>query len=152
MILAVDINTVNVTPGTVNEKEYTASHKNPGSFADSYEDKSKLEEDKKHPDFNKCKIKEIYQIKTAVIKCKLKYIDQQSGKVLFIVPVTARSVFENKTATATGDMFACPPEIQDILDKPKKKFPQNAEMIYRAGKELKSLLKGIIWDEDFIND
>ncbi len=152
LILAVDITTVNVTPGTVNEKEYTASHKNPGSFADSYEDKSKLEEDKKHPDFNKCKIKEIYQIKTAVIKCKLKYIDQQSGKVLFIVPVTARSVFENKTATATGDMFACPPEIQDILDKPKKKFPQNAEMIYRAGKELKSLLKGIIWDEDFIND
>ena len=34
----------------------------------------KFEEDKKHEDFNKCKIKEIYQIKTAVIKGKVKYI------------------------------------------------------------------------------
>ncbi len=151
LILAVDINSVNVTPGTVNEKEYTASHKNPESFAASYDDPSKFEEDKKHPDFNKCKITEIYQIKTAVIKGKVKYIDEPTGKVLYEIPVTARSVFENKTATASGDMFACPPEILPFLDKPKQKFPKNGEMISRAGKEFKFLLKGIIWNESFIN-
>jgi len=152
LILAVDINSVNVTPGTVNEKEYTASHKNPEDFASSYEDPSKFAEDKKHPNFNKCKIKEIYQIKTAVIKGKLKYIDKPSGRVLYEIPVTARSVFENKTATATGDMFACPPEILPFLDKPQQKFPKNGEMITRAGKEFKFLLKGIIWNDSFIND
>ncbi len=152
LVLAIDITSVNITPGSVNEKEYTASHKNPESLTEAYKDDSKLEQDKKHPDFNKCKIKEIYQIKTAVIKARLKYVDQQSGKVLYVVPVTARSVFENKTATASGDMFACPPEVYDILDKPKKKFPKNSEMTYRAVEELKILVKGIIWNEAFIKD
>ncbi len=152
LVLAVDINSVDATPGTVNEKEYTASHKNPESYAATYDDPAKFEEDKKHPDFNKCKITEIYQIKTAVIKGKLKYIDQASGKVLYEIPITARSVFENKTATATGDMFACPPEISEILDKPKMKFPKSGEMITRAGKEFKILLKGIIWNDSFINN
>lgn len=152
LILSINLRSVNVTPGTVNEKEYTASHKNPESFAENYEDKKKFEEDKKHPDFNKCKIKEIYQVKTAVIAGDLKYIDQASGKTLFMVPITARSVFENKTATASGDLFACPPDVYDILDKPRKKFPKNAEMIYRAGREFKVLVRGIIWDESFVND
>jgi len=150
LLLSVDIESVNVTPGTVSEKEYTTSHKDPESFASSYEDKSKFEEDKKHPDFNKCKIKEVYQIKTAVIKGKLKYVDQPSGKVLYEIPITARSVFENKTATASGDLFACPPEVKEFLDKPKLKFPKNGEMITMAGKEFKLLLKGIIWNEAFI--
>lgn len=150
LILAIDISSVNVTPGTVSEKEYTTSHKNPESFAANYDDPKKFEEDKKHEDFNKCKVKEIYQIKTAVIKGKVKYIDEQSKAIMYAIPVTARTVFENKTATASGDMYACPPEIVEILDKPKLKFPDNGEMVTKAGKELKMLVKGIIWHPDFI--
>lgn len=152
LILAINIRSVNITPGTVNEKEYTASHKNPESFAENYEDKKKFEEDKKHPDFNKCTIKEIYQVKSAMIKGDLKYVDEVSGETLFMVPITARSIFENKTATASGDLFACPPEVYDILDQPKKEFPTNAEMVYRAGREFKLLVRGIVWDEYFLND
>ncbi len=152
LLLAIDITLVNVSPGTVSEKEYTASHKNPETFADAYEDKSKFEEDKKHQDFNKCKITETYQVKSAVIKARVKYIDQPTGKVLYEVPVTAKTVFENKTATASGDMYACPPEIVEFLDKPKKKFPKNAEMIFNAGKELKLLVKEIVWNDAFIKD
>jgi hypothetical protein len=151
LVLSIDITKVDVTPGTVNKKEYTTSHKSPETFAASYEDKAKFEEDKKHPDFNKCKITEIYQVKTATIRGKVRYVDQPSGKVLFEVPVTAQALFENKTATASGDMYACPPEIQEILDKPKKKFPKNAEMISNAGKEFKMLVKGIIWNPAFMN-
>ncbi|MEE4257124.1 MAG: hypothetical protein V2I47_08805 [Bacteroidales bacterium] len=150
LILAIDINSVNVTPGTVNEKEYTTSHKNPESFAANYDDPEKFEQDKKHEDFNKCKVKEIYQIKTAVIKGKVKYIDKESKAIMYAIPVTARSVFENKTATASGDLYACPPEIVEILDTPKLKFPKNGEMVTKAGKEFKMLVKGIIWDPDFI--
>jgi len=152
LIIAIDIAEVNVRPGVVSEKEYTASHKDPDSFASSYPDESKRAEDKKHPDYNKCKIKEIYQIKTAVMKGRVRYIDGKSGKVLYIVPLTARSVFKNKTATASGDMFACPPEVYELLDKPKKKFPQNADMIYNVGKEFKFLVKGIVWNDAFINE
>ena len=152
LIIAIDITTVNVAPGTVSEKEYTASHKDPDSFSTAYTDESKRAEDKKHPDYNKCKIKEIHQLKTAVMKGSVRYIDGKSGKVLYIVPLTARSVFENKTATASGDMFACPPEVYELLDKPKKKFPQNADMIYMVGKEFKILVKGIVWNDAFIID
>jgi len=152
LILAIDINSVNVTPGTVNEKEYTTSHKNPESFAANYEDPSKFEEDKKHEDFNKCKVKEVYQIKTAVIKGKVKYVDEQSGAIMYEIPVTARSVFENKTASVSGDMYACPPEILEVLDKPKLKFPKNGEMVTNAGKEFKMLVKSIIWSPDFISN
>ena len=86
------------------------------------------------------------------MKGSVRYIDGKSGKVLYKVPLTARSVFENKTATASGDMFACPPEVYELLDKPKKKFPQNADMIYMVGKEFKFLVKGIVWNDAFIID
>jgi len=152
LILSIHILAVNVTPGTVNEKEYTASHKHPESFEGAYSSEAEREEAKKHPDFNKCQIKEIYQLKTCFIKGNLKYIDAKSGKVLFQVPITASSIFEHKTATASGDMFACPPEVYKILETPQKKFPKNAEMISLAGKEFKFLVKGIIWDDAFIQD
>lgn len=150
IILKINIKTLKVTPGTVSEKEYTSSHKNPQSLETAYKDDTKKEEDKNHADYNKCKIKEIYQHKTALMTGTLSYIDGYTGTVLYIVPVTARSVFENKTATASGDMFACPPEIYDILENPKKKFPDSADMIYDVGKEFKLLVKGIVWNDAFI--
>jgi len=149
--LVMDITSVEVSPGTVNEKEYTASHNNPESLETAYKDESKKAEDKKNPEYNKCKIKEVYQIKVAVMKGSLKYIDGNSGTVLFVVPITARSVFENKTATASGDLFACPPEVYKLLDKPKKKFPKNASMMYDAGIEFKLLVKETVWNDAFIN-
>jgi tetratricopeptide (TPR) repeat protein len=151
LILNIELNRVKVTPGTLSEKEYTTSHKNPESFAEAYEDKEKFEEDKKHPDFNTCQVTEIYQVKSAMIAGKLSYIDRSTGKVMYEVPVTVRSVFENKTATATGDMFACPPEIKAILDNPKKKFPDNREMVWEAARKFKLLVKDIVWDKSFIN-
>ncbi|MEN8224506.1 MAG: hypothetical protein ABFS05_04020 [Bacteroidota bacterium] len=150
LLLLIEITSLEVSPGTVSEKEYTASHKNPESLEEAYKDETKKAEDKKNPDYNKCKIKEIYQIKSAVMKGRLKYVDGHSGTVLYVVPLTARSLFENRTATASGDMFACPPEVHDILDHPKKKFPGDADMIYELGKEFKILVKDIVWNEDFI--
>jgi hypothetical protein len=71
---------------------------------------------------------------------------------MYAIPVTARSVFENRTATASGDMYACPPEILEILDKPKLKFPKNGEMVTDAGREFKMLVKGIIWQPEFLSE
>lgn len=152
LLLSIDITKVTVSPGTVNEKEFTASHKNPESLDGAYKNEADKAEAKKHPDYNKCKIKEIYQLKTAVMEGTLKYIDGNSGMVLYVVPITARSIFENKTATAEGDLFACPPEIYKLLDKPKKKFPKNTEMMYKAGMEFKVLIHSTIWDDAFITD
>lgn len=150
LILSVDISRFDVSPGTVNEREYTTSHKEPESLEGAYKDETKKVADKKHPDYNKCKIKEIYQVKTAVMEAELQYIDGHSGDVLFVVPIVAQNVFENKTATASGDMFACPPEVYEILNKPKKEFPKNADMIFELRKEFMFLLKGIVWDDAFI--
>ena len=152
LLLSIDINKVTVTPGTVSEKEFTASHKDPESLDGAYKDEAERAEARKHPDYNKCKIKEIHQIKSAVMEGTLKYIDGNSGMVLYVVPITARSLFENKTATAEGDLFACPPEIYKLLDKPKKKFPKNTEMIYNAGQEFKVLVHSTVWDDAFITE
>lgn len=148
--LLVEIDEVKVSPGTVSEKEYTTSHKNPESFDTVYEDEKKKQEAKAHPDYNKCSIKEIYQVKTAKMEGRLKYVDGVTNKILYIVPIHAQAKFENKTATASGDMFACPPEVQEILDKPKKEFPKNADMLIEVAKEFKMLVKGTIWNESFL--
>ena len=84
------------------------------------------------------------------MKGKVSYIDGITGKLLHVVPVTARSIFENRTATATGDLFACPPEVYELLDKPKKKFPSNGDMVLEAGNEFKSLVRNVIWNKAFI--
>lgn len=150
LYIKIEIDEVKVSPGTVNEKEYTASHKEPEIFDSAYDDEKKKEEAKKHPDYNKCNITEIYQLKTAMMKGTLKYIDGTSNKILYVVPILAQARFENKTATATGDMFACPPEVQEILDKPRKKFPKNADMLIEVGKEFKLLVKSTVWNESFL--
>jgi hypothetical protein len=85
-----------------------------------------------------------------MMKGTLKYIDGTSNKILYVVPILAQARFENKTATATGDMFACPPEVQEILDKPKKEFPKNADMLIEVGKEFKLLVKSTVWNEAFL--
>lgn len=150
LFIKIEIQEVKISPGTVSEKEYTASHKEPEIFDSAYEDEKQKEEAKKHPDYNKCSIQEIYQLKTAMMKGQLKYINGTTNKILYVVPIMAQARFENKTATASGDMFACPPEVQEILDKPKKKFPKNADMLIEVGKEFKMLVKGTVWNETFL--
>jgi tetratricopeptide (TPR) repeat protein len=150
--IRIDIMRVKITPGTLTEKEYTSSHKNPESFEAYYEDKEKWEKDRKHPDFNKCRIKEVLQEKEAEMHAVLRYIDGRNARMLYNVPITARTRFENRTATASGDLYACPPELAEILDKPRKKMPSNSDMMGLLGEELKALVKGIIWDESFIGD
>lgn len=152
LLLQIDITSVNVSPGTLTEKEYTSSHKNPESLDKEYKDEKKMAEDKKHPDYNKCQIKEVHQLKKAEMKGLLKYRDGNTGKLLYVVPISAFSRFENKTATASGDMFACPPEIYDILDNEKKKFPKNADMIYQVGEEFMKLIKETAWNESYIQN
>lgn len=152
LLIRIDIMIVKITPGTVTEKEYTSSHKNPESFEAYYEDREKWEKDRKHPDFNKCRIKEVLQEKEAELHAVLRYIDGRNDRVLYNVPITARTCFENRTATASGDLYACPPEVAEILDKPRKKMPSNSDMMGLLGDELKALAQGIIWDESFIAD
>jgi tetratricopeptide (TPR) repeat protein len=152
LLIRIDIMIVKITPGTVTEKEYTSSHKNPESFEAYYEDREKWEKDRKHPDFNKCRIKEVLQEKEAELHAVLRYIDGRNDRVLYNVPITARTRFENRTATASGDLYACPPEVAEILDKPRKKMPSNSDMMGLLGDELKALAQGIIWDESFIAD
>jgi hypothetical protein len=150
LFLKIEIQEVKVSPGTVSEKEYTASHKEPEIFDSAYEDEKQKEEAKKHPDYNKCSITEIYQLKTAMMKGQLKYIDGTTNKILYVVPILAQARFENKTASASGDMFACPPEVQEILDKPKKKFPENTDMLIEVSEEFKLLVKSTVWNERFL--
>lgn len=152
LILQVEIMDITVSPGTVSKREYTSSHKAPETFESEYKDEKKKAEDKNHPDYNKCVITEIYQLKNATMKAKLRYKEGSTGKVLYVVPIKALTSFENKTATATGDMYACPPEVYEILDKPKKKFPKNAEMIYQLSDEFKVLIKEIVWNDSFIEN
>ena len=150
LLIRIVIDQAEITPGTVSEKEYTASMKDPESADQNYKDEEKKEADKNHPDYNKCKIKEIYEVKSAVMKGSVQYIDGNTGSLLYVVPVKALSLFENHTATASGDMYACPPEVYDLLDKPKKKFPSNADMLVEVGKEFKKLVRDVIWDGSFI--
>ena len=150
LIIRIDIDEVEISPGTVSEKEYTTSLKDPESVDEEYQDETKKEADMKHPDYNKCKVTEVFQVKTAMMRGKVKYIDGNTGALLYVVPVKALSRFENRTATASGDMYACPPEVMPLLDAPKKKFPSNADMLVEVGKEFSTLVRNVIWDETFI--
>jgi hypothetical protein len=92
-----------------------------------------------------CKVIESRQLKTAAIGGTLDYIDARSGELVKTVPIAADMVFENRAATAIGDINALRPESRKWLGNRPIPFPSNEQMVYDCGRVLKDRVKDALW-------
>ncbi|MBE8723545.1 hypothetical protein [Flavobacterium hungaricum] len=89
-------------------------------------------------------IYEFRQFKSCLVTAKVDYIDLKSNQLMQTFPVSSEYVFENVYSTYKGDKNACDQSYWGYFGKRAVAFPNNEQMVYDTGEDLKAKLKNII--------
>ncbi len=92
---------------------------------------------------------ESLQTKSTQILADVVYIDLISNQVLDRFPIDSGFVFENIFGTFRGDKRALTQEDLNIINNRMVPFPNNEQMVYDTGEDLKMKLKNIINSYNF---
>lgn len=87
---------------------------------------------------------EFRQLKTVNVVAKIDYIDFRTKQLIDTFPLSSEFVFENIYSTFNGDRNACEPDYFPNFDRRAIPFPNNEQMVYDCGEDLKNKLKDII--------
>ena len=94
-------------------------------------------------------IYEFTQFKSCQVTAKIDYIDFNSNQLIDTFPVTSEFVFDYVYANYNGDKRACEDNYHQYFQRKAVPFPNNDQMIYDTGEDLKIKLKGIITKNKF---
>ncbi len=152
-----NISMINVSPEQLDRDHFTESKKIQDGWKYKYDKDGNIVKDStgkaiKIPKYKKieCNISEIHQRKTATISGSVDYINNHTSQLINTTPVSATSVFEHHSAVFNGNLDACSPQTLLLLNTTSVSFPSDAAMILDAGEKLKSTIKDIIWDDDYL--
>lgn len=87
---------------------------------------------------------EFRQFKSCQVTAKVDYVDIKTNQLLQSFPVTSEFIFENVYSTYKGDRSACEDNYFSYFNNRAVVFPNNEQMVYEAGEDLKAKLKDII--------
>ena len=87
---------------------------------------------------------EFKQFKSVNVVAKVDYVDFKSNQLIETFPLGSEFVFENLYARFSGDRAACDPNYFSNFDRRAVPFPNNEQMVFDAGQDLKNKLKSII--------
>jgi len=92
---------------------------------------------------------EFRQFKSCQIMAQVDYIDVKTNQLLESFPVTSEFIFENIYSTYKGDRSACEENYMSYFNKRAVPFPNNEQMVFDTGEDLKARLKNIIVSNKF---
>ncbi len=98
----------------------------------------------------KCNFYQFTQFKSAQIGAKVSFTDLSSGQEINSYPLSSEFVFEHIYANYKGDKRALETDLISLLQVRSVPFPTNEQMVYDAGEDLKSRLKSIITQNQFV--
>lgn len=87
---------------------------------------------------------EFRQFKSCQVTAKIDYIDLRTNQLVQTFPVSSEFVFENIYSTYKGDKNACEDNYIGYFNKRAVPFPNNEQMVFDTGEDLKAKLKDII--------
>lgn len=144
---------ISITPEQVNESSITDEKEIEDGYKYLLDSKGNVKKDTagndiKLPVYKKitCKVVTVRQFKACNIVANLDYVDARNGQLVKTSPVAAEMIFENRAATAVGDLDALKPESKQWLGKKTLPFPSNEQMIYDGGMVLKDRTKDYLWN------
>ncbi|RYC52873.1 hypothetical protein [Flagellimonas olearia] len=91
-----------------------------------------------------CKFFQFTQSKSAQIGAKVRFTDLRNGQEINAYPLSSQFVFEHIFANFQGDKRALEDDLLVYLNAREVPFPSNEQMVYDAGEDLKTRLKGIV--------
>ena len=90
------------------------------------------------------RIFESRQLKSCQVTAKVEYINFKNNELMQSFPLTSEFIFENKYATYKGDKRASDDNYSSYFDKKAVPFPNNEQMVYDTGEDLKAKIKHIL--------
>jgi len=87
---------------------------------------------------------EFRQYKSCMVTAKIDYVDLKSNQLVQTFPISSEFVFENIYSKYKGDRSACEDNYQNYFSKRAVPFPNNEQMVFDTGEDLKAKLKDII--------
>lgn len=147
---------INISPERVNEKQiikekqikdgYKFLYDANGSIVkDSLGNKIKIDKFKTV----RCDFYQFTQHKAAQVTGNVSYIDLKTKQQLNTYPLSSEFIFEHAYANYNGDKRALDNNLVAMLDLAAVPFPNNEQMIYDAGEDLKERIKQIIVQHKF---
>jgi hypothetical protein len=92
----------------------------------------------------RCELYQFTQFKSAMVSGQVKYVDLQTKQTIKVFPIQSEFVFEHLYADYDGDKRALDRSFLSLLKVKSVSFPDNEQMIYDTGSDLKRKLKAII--------
>ncbi|MEN3322263.1 hypothetical protein VP395_00860 [Mariniflexile soesokkakense] len=92
----------------------------------------------------RCEYYESTQFKSAQVAGNVEYIDLKNKQLVDAFPVSSEFVFQHIFATSRGDRRALETTLLPFLNNQRVPFPNEEQMIYDTGEDLKLQLKKII--------
>ena len=96
-----------------------------------------------------CEINEFTQFKSVQVKGQVFYKNLKTYQLLDTFPLESEFIFEHRYATYNGDKSALDTNYLDLIKLRVVPFPNNEQMIFDAGEDLKLKLKEIITNQNF---
>ena len=154
--MIVNFREINISPEQIKEKEFIKEKQikdGTKTLLDSNGNvvKDSLGHSIKVDNFKNIRINiyEFKQFKSCQVTAKIDYIDFKNNQLIEAFPVTSEFIFENIYATYNGDRNACDDNYMGYFNKRAVQFPNNEQMVYDTGEDLKAKLKGIISQNKF---
>lgn len=92
----------------------------------------------------KINIFEFRQFKSCQVVAKVDYVNAKDKQLLESFPLASEYVFESIYATYKGDKAACDESYLPYFSRRAVPFPNNEQMIYDTGEDLKNKLRNIL--------
>lgn len=87
---------------------------------------------------------EFRQFKSCLVTAKVDYVDLKSNQLVQTFPLSSEYIFENIYSKYRGDRNACDDNYIQYFAKRAVPFPNNEQMVFDTGEDLKAKLKDII--------
>ncbi|MFH6957337.1 hypothetical protein ACHRV1_08025 [Flavobacterium aquidurense] len=149
--LVINFRQINISPEQIKEKEFIKERQVKDGVKTLLDSRGRPVKDSLGKEIKvdnyrwlRANVYEFRQFKSCQITAKVDYVDVKTNALLQSFPVTSESIFENIYSTYKGDRSACEDNYMNYFNKRAVPFPNNEQMVYDTGEDLKARLKDII--------
>lgn len=154
--LIINFRDIYISPEQIKEKEFTKERQVKDGVKTLLDSRGKpvkdsLGKEVKVDNFKilRATVYEFRQFKSCQVTAKVDYVDLKSNQLVQTFPISSEFVFENIYSTYKGDKNACDDNYLGNFNKRAVLFPNNEQMVYDTGENLKAKLKDIIVKNKF---
>lgn len=154
--LVINFRQINISPEQIKEKEFIKERQVKDGVRTLLDSRGRSVKDSLGKEIKvdnyrllRANVYEFRQFKSCQVTAQVDYIDVKTNQLLQSFPVTSEFIFENIYSTYKGDRSACEDNYMSYFNKRAVPFPNNEQMVFDTGEDLKARLKNIIVSNKF---